>query len=75
LTKTDLPTHLLAYLLTHDFAPDLRVPLSTGLIRAALESEGATPRDLADTLAEMKARKIAEKEPAAMCWAAIRCWS
>jgi septum formation protein len=34
-------------------------------IRAALESEGATPRDLADTLAEMKARKIAEKEPTA----------
>jgi septum formation protein len=34
-------------------------------IRAALEAEGASPRDLADTLAEMKARKIAEKEPAA----------
>lgn len=32
-------------------------------IRAAMEAEGATPRDLADTLAEMKARKIAEKTP------------
>jgi septum formation protein len=30
-------------------------------VRAALQAEGATPRDLADTLAELKARKIAEK--------------
>lgn len=30
-------------------------------IRAALEAEGARPRDVADTLAEMKARKIAER--------------
>lgn len=30
-------------------------------IRQALESEGAQPRDIADTLAEMKARKIAER--------------
>lgn len=30
-------------------------------IRAAMEAEGAPPRDLADTLAEMKARKIAER--------------
>lgn len=30
-------------------------------VRAALSAEGATPRDLADTLAELKARKIAEK--------------
>ncbi len=35
-------------------------------IRHALEAEGASPRDLADTLAEMKARKIAEKEPTAL---------
>lgn len=35
-------------------------------IRRALEAEGASPRDLADALAEMKARKIAEKEPAAL---------
>ncbi|MCK8484413.1 Maf family nucleotide pyrophosphatase [Aliiroseovarius sp. S2029] len=33
-------------------------------IRASLEAEGATPRDLADALAEFKARKIAEKNPA-----------
>jgi septum formation protein len=30
-------------------------------IRAGLEAEDATPRDIADTLAEMKARKIADK--------------
>ncbi len=30
-------------------------------VKAALEAEGATPRDIADTLAEMKARKVAEK--------------
>lgn len=35
-------------------------------IRAALGAEGAPPRDLADTLAEMKARKIAEKNPGAL---------
>ncbi|MDQ2065182.1 Maf family nucleotide pyrophosphatase [Xinfangfangia sp. CPCC 101601] len=35
-------------------------------IRAALEAEGASARDLADTLAEMKARKIAEKDPSAL---------
>lgn len=35
-------------------------------IRAALEAEGAHPRDIADTLAEMKARKIAERQPEAL---------
>jgi septum formation protein len=35
-------------------------------IRAALDSEGASPRDIADTLAEMKARKLAERNPDAM---------
>lgn len=32
-------------------------------IRDALTAEGAHPRDIADTLAEMKARKVAEKYP------------
>ena len=32
-------------------------------IRAALEAEGARPRDVADTLAEMKCRKIGERYP------------
>jgi septum formation protein len=35
-------------------------------IRAALEAEQASPRDIADTLAEMKARKISEKRPEAL---------
>lgn len=35
-------------------------------IRAGLEAEQATPRDIADTLAEMKARKLAERHPEAV---------
>lgn len=35
-------------------------------IRDALAAEGAHPRDIADTLAEMKARKVAEKHPTAL---------
>jgi len=35
-------------------------------IRQSLESEGASARDLADTLAEMKARKISEREMEAL---------
>lgn len=35
-------------------------------IRAALQADGANPRDIADTLAEMKARKIADREPDAL---------
>jgi septum formation protein len=32
-------------------------------MRAALEAEGASPRDVADALADMKARRVAEKHP------------
>ena len=35
-------------------------------IRAALEAEDATPRDIADALAEFKARKMSEKHPDAL---------
>lgn len=35
-------------------------------LRAGLAREGATPRDMADALAEMKARKVAEKRPGAL---------
>lgn len=35
-------------------------------IRAALEAEGAGPRDVADTLAEMKARKVSERSADAL---------
>lgn len=44
------------------FAP--RVDETT--IRAALVADSASPRDIADTLAEMKARKVAEKNPTAL---------
>ncbi|WP_126975238.1 Maf family protein [Frigidibacter oleivorans] len=35
-------------------------------IRHALTAEGATPRDIADALAEMKARKVSERWPEAL---------
>jgi septum formation protein len=35
-------------------------------VRAALEAEGAPPRDLADTLAEMKAERVARRHPEAL---------
>lgn len=35
-------------------------------IRAAMESEGAEPREVAETLAEFKARKLAERRPDAL---------
>jgi septum formation protein len=35
-------------------------------IRDALTAEGASPRDIADALAEIKARKVAEKHPQAL---------
>ncbi len=36
------------------------------LIREAMLAEKAPPRDIADTLAELKARKVSEKNPAAL---------
>lgn len=35
-------------------------------VRTALAAEGATPRDLADTLAEMKAERVASRHPEAL---------
>lgn len=35
-------------------------------IRAGLEAENAAPQDIADTLAEVKARKLADKNPSAL---------
>ncbi|SHH61251.1 Maf family protein [Marivita hallyeonensis] len=35
-------------------------------VRQALEAEDAPPRDIADTLAEMKARKVSDKMPGAL---------
>lgn len=36
------------------------------MIRPALEAEGATPRDIADALAEMKATKVSQRRPNAL---------
>ena len=35
-------------------------------VRQSLEAEGASPRDIADTLAEMKAQRVAVKHPEAL---------
>ncbi|MEV8468202.1 Maf family nucleotide pyrophosphatase [Fluviibacterium sp. DFM31] len=40
--------------------------LDEDAIRASMEAEGAPPRDIADLLAEMKARKISDKRPGAL---------
>lgn len=40
--------------------------IDEALIRASLEAESADPRDIADTLAELKARKIANRHPEAL---------
>lgn len=42
------------------------VRIDEDTVRRALEAEGARPRDIADTLAEMKARKLAERQPGAL---------
>jgi septum formation protein len=36
------------------------------MVRVAMLHEGAQPRDIADTLAELKARKVSEKNPGAL---------
>lgn len=46
---------------------DVQVPrIDESSIRASLQNEGASPRDVADTLAEMKARKISDRMSAAL---------
>lgn len=48
-------------------APEIRpARIDEQALRSALEAEGASPRDVADALAEMKARKISEKLPEAL---------
>lgn len=44
----------------------LPVRIDEDTIRAGLEAEDAHPRDIADTLAEMKARRVADKNPDAV---------
>jgi septum formation protein len=46
---------------------DIMTPrIDEEMIKDALLAEGAPPRDIADTLAEMKARKVSEKNPGAL---------
>ncbi|KNG93702.1 Maf family protein [Pseudaestuariivita atlantica] len=46
---------------------DVDVPrIDEETVRRALQAEEAPPRDVADTLAEMKARKISDRHPGAM---------
>lgn len=48
-------------------AHEVEVPrIDESMIKEALIAEQAPPRDIADTLAELKARKISEKHPAAL---------
>ena len=42
------------------------VRLDEASLRDALTAEGAMPRDIADTLAEIKARKLSDRDPAAL---------
>ncbi|MGL6210001.1 MAG: Maf family protein [Paracoccaceae bacterium] len=42
------------------------VKIDEPALRGALEAEGASPRDIADALAEMKARKRADRDPGAL---------
>lgn len=61
-------SHIRASLLTQANVPyDVAVPrIDEEMIKTALIAEQATPRDIADTLAEMKARKISERNPGAL---------
>ncbi|SLN30878.1 Maf family protein [Roseisalinus antarcticus] len=46
---------------------DIQVPrIDESSVRASLEDEGAPPRDIADTLAELKAAKISARNPGAL---------
>lgn len=46
---------------------EVQVPrIDEDMIKQSLLSEAAAPRDIADTLAEMKARKVSEKNPGAL---------
>lgn len=46
---------------------DIQKPrIDEEMVRDALLGDGAKPRDIADTLAEMKARKVSEKNPEAL---------
>lgn len=47
-------------------ATALPARIDEAMIRASLEADAPKPRDIADALAEMKARKVAERHPTAL---------
>ncbi|WP_147126551.1 Maf family protein [Shimia ponticola] len=52
-------------LLTQAGVPFKAMParIDEDMVKMSLEAEGATPRDIADTLAELKAQRVANKHP------------
>ena len=44
-------------------------------IKSSLLAENASPQDIADTLAEMKALRVSAKTPKRWLSARIRCWN
>jgi septum formation protein len=61
---SSIRSHLLRQAgIPHDVIP---ARIDEEMVKAALQAEQAPPRDIADTLAELKARKISEKTPGAL---------
>ncbi|WP_220798941.1 nucleoside triphosphate pyrophosphatase [Roseobacter sp. OBYS 0001] len=54
-----------AKMLSNAGVPHIIIParIDEGMVKEALLAENAPPRDIADTLAEMKARKVSDKNP------------
>ncbi len=54
-----------AKMLSNAGVPHVIIParIDEGMVKEALLAENAPPRDIADTLAEMKARKVSDKNP------------
>ncbi|WP_044025463.1 Maf family protein [Roseobacter litoralis] len=54
-----------AKMLSNAGVPHVIIParIDEGMVKEALRAENAPPRDIADTLAEMKARKVSDKNP------------
>lgn len=44
----------------------MKAQVDEDMVRAAMEHESAPPRDIADTLAELKARRVSDKMPGAL---------
>ncbi|MGC1494942.1 MAG: Maf family protein [Sulfitobacter sp.] len=63
-SRSDIRTKLLSQAaIVHEV---VKPRVDEEMIKQALVAEAATPRDIADALAEMKARKVSEKHPGAL---------